>query len=76
MQKLTYVKTQNGFELYCETCDNLFDEQFVQSNTKYFMKLHRYIHKEMGLDTPDFEENEELSGNSNEFSTDLSTEIT
>lgn len=73
MQRLTYEKTLNGFELYCETCDNLFDEQFVKSNIKYFMNLHRQIHKEMSLNTPDFEENEELSTSKIELSTDLST---
>ena len=68
MQRLTYVKTQDGFELYCEMCDSLYSKEFVNSDTKHFMDIHRHIHNRLGLDTPDFEENEELS-------TDLSTDI-
>jgi len=59
MQILLYVKTQDGFELYCEMCDSLYSQEYVNSYTKHFMDIHRYIHNKLGLDTPDLPENTE-----------------
>jgi hypothetical protein len=53
MQVLTYTRTHDGFELYCDICDMMFVEEFVKSDIKAFADIHRSIHKRMNLDTPD-----------------------
>ncbi len=77
MQELLVVKTHHGFELYCAMCDNLFSEEFVKIDIPYFCDIHRHIHKQMSLDTPDLPDNlPDYPSNSIELSTenlDLST---
>ena len=78
MQELLVVKTRHGFELYCAMCNNLFSEEFVKMDIPYFCDIHRHIHKQMSLDTPDLPDNlPDYPSNSIELSTanqDLSTE--
>lgn len=69
VQELTVVKIHSHFELYCDKCDSLFDKDMFLENIDYFLDIHRHIHSQMGLDTPDFDKNEELY-------TELSTDIT
>lgn len=40
-------------ELYCDMCDILFKQDFVNNNINNFQDIHRSIHKRMSLDTPD-----------------------
>jgi hypothetical protein len=57
MQRLFYVKTLSGMELYCDMCDTLFKQDFVNNNINTFQDIHRSIHKKLNLDTPDLDEN-------------------
>lgn len=57
MQILTYVKTKPNGEtkLYCDMCDSLFDQDFINNNLDTFQDIHRVIHNKMSLNSPDLE---------------------
>lgn len=84
MQELIVVKTHDGYELYCDMCDSIFSEQFVREHMSTFCDMHRHIHKQMSLDTPDLPDNldsypqdyVELSTENTKLCTGLSTDKT
>jgi hypothetical protein len=57
MQRLLVVRRDSGSELYCDMCDSLFSEQFVKEHTQTFLDIHRDMHRQMSLNTPDLSEN-------------------
>lgn len=57
MQTLQIVRTNTGYELYCDMCDSVFLEDFVKNHIKEFLEAHRHIHTRSRLDTPDLPEN-------------------
>jgi hypothetical protein len=38
-------------------CDSFYSEEFVKSDIKHFANIHRVIHRQMSLDTPDLPDN-------------------
>lgn len=83
MQILTYITKE---QLYCDICYTVFSEELVKADMMAFQDIHRYIHKKMDLNTPDYPENEDIDAFLNEhnlykmelstkLSTDLSTDV-